>query len=124
MIDQTAFFSLSDGLCVISSKGADRAAGCVANTCQQVTSSPLQGSVALNKGNATTGVIRAAGRFSATCLAQDAPMELIGTFGFHCSDDLDKFAACEHAAVNMRAFNLFHLKDQKAVVQQNAVAHL
>ena len=24
-------------------------------------------------------------------------MELIGTFGFHCSDDLDKFAACEHA---------------------------
>ena len=24
-------------------------------------------------------------------------MELIGTFGFHCSDELDKFAACEHA---------------------------
>ena len=97
MIDQTAFFSLSYGLYVISSKDADRAAGCVANTFQQVTSSPMQVSVALNKGNATTGVIRSAGRFSATCLAQDAPMELIGTFGFHCSDDLDKFAACEHA---------------------------
>ena len=93
MIDQTAFFSLSYGLYVISSKDADRAAGCVANTFQQVTSSPMQVSVALNKGNATTGVIRSAGRFSATCLAQDAPMELIGTFGFHCSDDLDKFAA-------------------------------
>ena len=78
MIDQTAFFSLSYGLYVISSKDADRAAGCVANTFQQVTSSPLQVSVALNKGTATTGVIRAAGRF-------------------HCSDDLDKFAACEHA---------------------------
>ena len=97
MIDQTAFFSLSYGLYVISSKDAGRAAGCVANTFQQVTSSPMQVSVALNKGNATTGVIRSAGRFSATCLAQDVPMELIGTFGFHCSDDLDKFAACEHA---------------------------
>lgn len=97
MIDQTAFFSLSYGLYVISSKDAGRAAGCVANTFQQVTSSPMQVSVALNKGNATTGVIRSAGRFSATCLAQDVPMEFIGTFGFHCSDDLDKFAACEHA---------------------------
>ena len=97
MIDQTAFFSLSYGLYVISSKDAGRAAGCVANTFQQVTSSPMQVSVALNKGNATTGVIRSAGRFSATCLAQDVPMERIGTFGFHCSDDLDKFAACEHA---------------------------
>ena len=97
MIDQTAFFSLSYGLYVISSKDADRAAGCVANTFQQVTSSPMQVSVALNKENATTGVIRAAGRFSATCLAQDAPMELIGTFGFHCSTDVDKFAACETA---------------------------
>ena len=35
MIDQTAFFSLSYGLYVISSKDADRAAGCVANTFQQ-----------------------------------------------------------------------------------------
>ena len=97
MIDQTAFFSLSYGLYVISSKDADRAAGCVANTFQQVTSSPMQVSVALNKGNATTGVIRSAGRFSATCLAQDAPMELIGTFGFHTSADTDKFAACTSA---------------------------
>ena len=103
MIDQTAFFSLSYGLYVISSKDADRAAGCVANTFQQVTSSPMQVSVALNKGNATTGVIRSAGRFSATCLAQDAPMELIGTFGFHCSDDLDKFAACGLTPVRLDA---------------------
>ncbi|HIW76960.1 MULTISPECIES: flavin reductase [Gordonibacter] len=97
MIDQTAFFSLSYGLYVISSKHGDRAAGCIANTFQQVTSEPMQVSVALNKGNVTTEVIRSSGRFSATCLAQDAPMELIGTFGFHSSTDLDKFAACESA---------------------------
>ena len=33
----------------------------------------------------------------ATVLAEDAPMELIGTFGFHTSADTDKFAACASA---------------------------
>lgn len=94
MVDNTAFFSLSYGLYVISSQTQDEMAGCIANTFQQVTSSPLQVSVALNKDNVTTGVVRAAGRFTATCLAQDATMELIGAFGFHCSKEHDKFAVC------------------------------
>lgn len=95
MIDQTAFHSFSYGLYIIASKAGDKRAACVANTFQQVTSSPLQVSVTLNKDNATTRAVQEAGRFTASCLSQDATMELIGTFGFHCSDDLDKFAACE-----------------------------
>ena len=51
--------------------------------------------MALNKENATTDVILDSGRFTVSCLAQDATMELIGTFGFRCSTDLDKFASCE-----------------------------
>ncbi|MBX9033905.1 flavin reductase [Gordonibacter massiliensis (ex Traore et al. 2017)] len=97
MIDNTAFFSLSYGLYVISSKAGDKAAGCIANTFAQVTSTPLQASVALNKENATTAVIREAGRFEAACLSQEATMELIGNFGFHCSNDRDKFSACSVA---------------------------
>ena len=95
MIDQTAFFSLSYGLYVIAAKDGERQAGCIANTFQQVTATPLQVSVALNKENATTDAVRAAGRFTASCLSQEATMELIGNFGFHCSRDRDKFAACE-----------------------------
>ena len=95
MIDQTAFFSLSYGLYIVAAKADGRAAGCVVNTFQQVTSSPLQVSVALNKENATTAAVRAAGRLTAACLSRDATMELIGTFGFHCSNDRDKFAACK-----------------------------
>lgn len=94
MIDNTAFHSLSYGLYVICSEAAGRRAGCIANTFQQVTSTPLQVSVALNKQNATTAVVREAGRFTATCLSEEATMELIGTFGFHCSDERDKFAEC------------------------------
>ena len=95
MIDQTAFFSLSYGLYIVGATDGERRAACVANTFQQVTSSPLQVSVALNKENATTDVILDSGRFTVSCLAQDATMELIGTFGFRCSTDLDKFASCE-----------------------------
>lgn len=98
MIDQTAFFSLSYGLYVIASKDGDRRVGCIANTFQQVTSSPLQVSVALNKENATTGVVRSSGRFTATCLSKEATMELIGAFGFHSSADRDKFADCATGA--------------------------
>lgn len=97
MVDKTAFFSLSYGLYVIGSKANGRAAGCVANTFQQVTSDPLQVGVALNKDNATTATIQEAGRFTASCLSQEATMELIGTFGFHCSTERDKFAECEAA---------------------------
>ena len=94
MIDQTAFFSLSYGLYIVGATDGDRRAACVANTFQQVTSSPLQVSVALNKENATTDVILDSGRFTVSCLAQDATMELIGTFGFRCSTDLASAQAC------------------------------
>ena len=80
MIDKTAFRSLSYGLYLVAATDGERRAACVANTFQQVTSSPLQVSVALNKENATTGVIADSGRFAVSCLAQDAAMELIGMF--------------------------------------------
>ena len=95
MIDKTAFRSLSYGLYLVAATDGERRAACVANTFQQVTSSPLQVSVALNKDNLTTDVIMDSGRFTVSCLAQDATMELIGTFGFHCSADVDKLASCE-----------------------------
>lgn len=94
MINKAAFRSLSYGLYVISTKDGDRPVGCIANTFAQVTSTPLQVIVALNKENATTGVVQMTRRFAVCCLSQDATIDLIGTFGFHCSDSYDKFATC------------------------------
>lgn len=96
MIENAAFHSLSYGLYVIGAREGDKLAGCVANTFQQVTSSPLQVSVALNKENCTTGEILASGRFTASVLAETATMELIGRFGFHTSCDMDKFDGVAH----------------------------
>ena len=49
MVDTSAFRTLSYGLYIVAAKADGRAAGCVVNTFQQVTSSPLLVSVALNK---------------------------------------------------------------------------
>lgn len=97
MIDRKAFRSLSSGLYLISARDGERRCGCVANTLVQVASEPPTLAVSLNKENATTAAILASGRFAATVLADSAPMELIGTFGFHTSADTDKFAECRHA---------------------------
>lgn len=97
MIDRKAFRSLSSGLYLITAKAGDMRCGCVVNTLVQVASEPATLSVSLNKENATTAAILESGRFVATVLAEDAPMELIGTFGFHTSADTDKFAACTSA---------------------------
>ena len=97
MIDSKAFRSMSYGVYIISAKDGEKAAGCVVNTLVQVTSKPARVSVAINKENFTAGVVQRAGRFEASVLTEGAPMELIGTFGFHTSADTDKFAACEYA---------------------------
>lgn len=91
MIDKTALFSLSYGLYLVSSKKDGRSVGCTVNTFAQVTSDPLQVSVAINKDNFTTQGIQESGCFEAVVLAEDAPMELIGGFGFHSSETVDKF---------------------------------
>lgn len=97
MVDRKAFRELSYGLYIITAVDGGKKAGCVVNTFNQVTSSPARVSVAVNKENFTTGVILAAGRFEASVLAESAPMELIGRFGFQSSADIDKFAETQCA---------------------------
>ncbi|MGI6591151.1 MAG: flavin reductase family protein [Eggerthellaceae bacterium] len=97
MIDRTAFRSLSYGLYIVTAKSESTRAGCVVNTFAQVTSQPAQVGVAINKENVTAQVIEEAGVFEVSVLAQDAPMVLIGRFGFRSSADYDKFAETETA---------------------------
>lgn len=91
MIDLKAFFHMSYGLYLISSRDGDTVAGCTVNTLAQVTAEPVRMTVAVNKDNYTAEVIRRSGLFTGVALAQSATMELIGAFGFHSSRDYDKF---------------------------------
>ena len=92
MIDKKAFYQLSYGMYIISTLDEQRGVGCVVNTFAQLTSKPFRVSVALNKENATTRALLKTGRYVATCLSEDATMELIGAFGFRTSDEYDKFS--------------------------------
>ena len=84
-MDYHAFDKLSYGLYIVSSEAGGKAAGCIVNTLGQVTVSPVQVAVTINKENQTTRTILESGKFSATVLAESASMELIGRFGFQCS---------------------------------------
>lgn len=90
-MDEKALYKLSYGLYVISSSFEGKDAGCVVNTLHQVTASPVQVSVALNKNNYTEEIIQKSGRFNAVVLTQNVDMEVIGTFGFYSSKDVEKF---------------------------------
>lgn len=90
-MDQTALYKLSYGLYIIGAFKDDRAAGCVVNTCFQVTASPAQLVVSLNKDNYTLEAVRQSGRLSVSILSEDTDPSLIGTFGFFSSRDTDKY---------------------------------
>ena len=96
-MDMKAFYSLSCGLYLVGAAHEGRDYGCVVNTVTQVTAEPAKLMVAINKENATTDAVLASGRFEAAVLCETAPMELIGTFGFKTSREVDKFAPFQTA---------------------------
>lgn len=113
-MDKRALHAASYGVYIVTAEAEGAKAGCVINTFVQVTSTPARVTVALNKDNATTAAVSASGRFEVALLSQDAPMELIGRFGFRTSTDFDKFADTQWAS------------DEHGVpyVSEHAVAHV
>lgn len=91
-MDTGVFHKISYGVYVVSSKGEDRVNGQVANAVMQVTSSPPQVAVALNKDNLTHEYVKTSGMFTVCILEQETPLTVIGLFGFKSGRDTDKFA--------------------------------
>lgn len=88
--DARALWSLSYGLYIVTSTFGEKANGQVANTVIQVTSEPPRIAVALNKENYTHELVSGSGVFAVSVLAEDAPLEFIGGFGFRSGRDFDK----------------------------------
>lgn len=90
-MDSKAFFKLSYGLYIVTSKNDNQESGCVINTMTQVTAEPSQVCITLNKENYTTQIIEKSGVFNVSVLLEKVPMETIRTFGFQCGKDVNKF---------------------------------
>lgn len=91
-IDSKAFRSISYGLYVVTSRDGERLNGQIANAVMQVTSSPPQIAVALNKENLTHEFVSKSGVLAVSVLEEETPMPFIGLFGFRSGRDMDKLS--------------------------------
>ncbi len=91
-----ALYNITYGLYIVTSKSGDKVNGQTANTVFQISSAPPTIAVSINKQNLTHEFIKASGVFAVSVLSQEAPLSLVGHFGFKSGRDVDKLATIEH----------------------------
>lgn len=96
-MDAKALYTLSYGLYVVAARKGERQNGQIANTVFQISSEPPTIAVSINKQNLTHEFIQAGQSFTVSVLAKDAPLSLIGQFGFKSGREIDKFASVSYA---------------------------
>jgi flavin reductase (DIM6/NTAB) family NADH-FMN oxidoreductase RutF/rubredoxin len=79
------------GMYIISSEKEGKLNGQIANTAFQITSEPPTIAISINKLNLTHEYIMKSKVFTISILSNEAPMTLIGNFGFKSGRDIDKF---------------------------------
>jgi len=95
-MDAKALYLISYGMYIICSKKGDKINGQTANSVVQVASEPPIISVCINKQNLTHEFIKESKVFTASILAQTAPLKLIGGFGFKSGRDVNKFEGVKY----------------------------
>ncbi len=96
-IQKEAMFKLSYGLFVLTTKDGEKDNGCIINTVMQITDSPLQIAVCVNKSNFTHDMIVKSRKFNLSVLSEKADFEIFKRFGFLSGRDTDKFADYSNA---------------------------
>lgn len=91
-IDKKSLYSLSYGLFVLTSNDGNKPNGCIINTCMQITDSPCQICVCVNKANYTAETITKTRRFAVSILTTSTPFSVFERFGFQSGRETDKFS--------------------------------
>jgi flavin reductase (DIM6/NTAB) family NADH-FMN oxidoreductase RutF len=87
-----AFFKITYGLFVVSTKSDNKLYGFISNTVFQVTAEPARFAITCSKNNYTSGMIRQSGVFAISVLQKETSPDIIGTFGYRSGKEMDKFA--------------------------------
>lgn len=90
-MDPNVLHNISYGVYIVSSSRAGALNGQIVNTVFQITSDPVHIAISINKQNLTHEFIESSRRFSVSILCKDAPLTLIGKFGFRSGRSDDKF---------------------------------
>ncbi|MDR2177875.1 MAG: flavin reductase [Treponema sp.] len=91
-VDIPAFFKLSYGLFLLTTRDGSRDNGCIINTAVQLTDAPKRITVSVIKANYTDEIIRKTGVFNVSVLTVDTPFKVFRRFGFQSGRTADKFA--------------------------------
>lgn len=90
-IDTNALFNIGYGLYVLTAHENGKDNGCIINTVMQVTSSPCQIAIAVNKNNYTCSMVQNTRKFNVSVISEKADFALFKHFGFQSGKTVDKF---------------------------------
>ncbi len=90
MINFEALFKVSYGLYIVSAGVKSKANGYIANTVFQITAEPPRFAVCCHKNNYTAELINHFETFAVSVLSQNAPSEIISTFGYKSGREIKK----------------------------------
>jgi flavin reductase (DIM6/NTAB) family NADH-FMN oxidoreductase RutF/rubredoxin len=91
-----AFFKLTYGLYLLTSKNDGRYNGHISNTIFQITAEPARIAVATHADNLTTEYIRTSRVFAVSALQQEVTLDFLGNWGFKSGRDINKFEKIGH----------------------------
>lgn len=90
-MNNLAMFKMSYGLYVLSARVDNKDNGCIINTAMQITDTPKQIIIGVNKQNLTHDMIMQTKAFNLSMLDQRTPFSVFQNFGFQSGKTVDKF---------------------------------
>jgi len=96
LINIEAFFKITYGLYIVSSRLNDKLNGFISNSVVQITAEPAQFAVCCHKDNYTAAQIKESKVFSISVLHRDTSAKLIGLFGYQSGRDVNKFESINY----------------------------
>ncbi len=91
-IDPNVLSQIPYGIFIITSFADTKINGQIATVVSQVTNTPEQIAICLNKNNLTHQLVMTSKAFGVSILLEEADLKFIGKFGFRCGRDIDKFS--------------------------------
>ncbi|AOR23059.1 flavin reductase [Clostridium taeniosporum] len=90
-MDQSALFTITYGVYVLTTEVDGKMNGCIINTLSQVTQEPMRVSITVLKENFTNELIEKSNKFSVSVVDKNGSLDTIAHFGYRSGRDVDKF---------------------------------
>ena len=94
--ERKALWDLSYGVYIVTATDGEKHNGQIVNSAVQVTNTPPQIAVCINKENLTHEYIQKTGKFGMSVLEKETPLLFMGPWGFKSGRSVDKFQGVKY----------------------------